>query len=222
MPAGGGLVSPADARTHRPRGLDPKEADATAPGREDFRRVNQTKDLAKRREILEGILAKYGDTPVAATAAWCLAINRADAGAPEAEVRGLIDQAARIAARHGREMEIGAISLIVDNLIGAEGREELVLEYARKAVAMLRPDDSAALQIPTLKNLVAALRKSRGIDEGRPWRRSGPWRTASRRSPGATVAAARPRPAEAGAGATTSPGRGASPAADRRPGPRGS
>jgi hypothetical protein len=62
-------------------------------------------------------------------------------------------------------MEIGTIGLIVDNVTGAEGRDDLVLEYARRAVAMLRPEDSAGLQIPTIKYLVAALRKSRGGDE---------------------------------------------------------
>ena len=92
---------------------------------------------------------------------------RADAGAPNEEVRGLIDRAARIASRHGREMEIGTIGLIVDNVTGAEGRDDLVLEYARRAVAMLRPEDSAGLQIPTIQYLVNALRKSRTIDEAK-------------------------------------------------------
>jgi hypothetical protein len=82
-------------------------------------------------------------------------------------MRALIDQTARFAARHGREMEIGAVNLIINRLIGAEEREDLILEYARKTVAMLHPDDSAALQIPTLKNLAAALRKAIKIDKSK-------------------------------------------------------
>ncbi len=145
--------------------LGPREADAVSPGRREFRRIVELKDPAELKEGLEGIIAKYGDTPVALTAAQSLAMVRADAGAPNEELRGLIDRAARIASRHGREMEIGTIGLIVDNVTGAEGRDDLVLEYARRAVAMLRPEDSAGLQIPTIKYLVAALRKSRGDDE---------------------------------------------------------
>jgi RNA polymerase sigma factor (sigma-70 family) len=162
-----GMVAPvALERTDRAE-LDLKEAGAASPGWEEFRRGVQSKDPAEQKDLLEGIIAKYGDTPVAQLAAQTLAIIRADAGALNEEVRGLIDRAARIGSRHCREIEIGTIGLIVDNVTGAEGRDELVLEYARKAVAMLHPEDSAALQVPTIKYLVAALRKSRTIDEAK-------------------------------------------------------
>ena len=145
--------------------LDPTDAEATTPDWEDFQRYNQTESLPEKTKILEAILEKYGNTPIAPCAAWCLAINRADARAPEAEVRGLIDQTARIAASHGRLMQIGAINVIVDELIGAPDREELVLEYGRKTVALLHPDDSPALQISTLWILTAALPKADKVDE---------------------------------------------------------
>ena len=161
------LVTPVTLeRTHRAE-LDPKEAEAASPGREEYRRVVRSSDPAALREGLEVIVAKYGDTPVALSAAQVLAMIRADAGAPNEEVRGLIDRAARMASHHGREMEIGTIGLIVDNVTGAEGRDDLVLEYARRAVAMLRPEDSAGLQIPAIQCLVNALRKSRTIDEAK-------------------------------------------------------
>jgi hypothetical protein len=165
--AGGkGLVTPTTLeRTDRAE-LDPKAADAAPPGLEEFRRGVDSKDPAEQKRILEGILAKYGeDAGVALRTAQSLAIIRADAGAPNEEVRGLIDRAARIASRDGREMEIFTIGLIADNVAGAEGRDDLALEYARRAVAMLRPEDSADLQIPTIQYLVAALRRSRGGDE---------------------------------------------------------
>jgi hypothetical protein len=162
------LVTPVTLeRTDRAE-LDPKEAEAVSPGRAEFRRVTELKDPAELKESLEGIIAKYNDdTPVALSAAQALAMIRADAGAPNEEVRGLIDRAARIASRHGREMEISTIGVIVDNITGAEGRDDLALEYARRAVAMLRPEDSADLQIPTIQYLVNALRKSRTIDEAK-------------------------------------------------------
>ncbi len=163
---GKGLLTPTTLeRTDRAE-LDPKAADAAFPGLEEFRRGVDSKDPAEQKRILEGILAKYGeDGSVALRTAQSLAIIRADAGAPNEEVRGLIDRAARIASRYGREMEIFTIGLIAENVTGAEGRDDLALEYARRAVAMLRPDDSADLQIPTLEYLVAALRRSRGDDE---------------------------------------------------------
>jgi RNA polymerase sigma factor (sigma-70 family) len=164
--AGGrGVVFPVTLERTERAELDPKEVQAIVPGWEGFRQYNQAKDPAKKHEILERIIEKFGDTPFAICASWILAINRADAGAPEAEVRALIEQTTRFAARHGREMQIGAINIIVDNIIGAEEREGLILEYARKAVAMLHPDDPAALQLPTLKNLAAVLRKATRIDE---------------------------------------------------------
>ena len=140
---------------------------STGPGLEDLRRHGRTNDLAKKKENLDEVMKKYRDTPIAPAAAWCLAMNRADARAPEGELRVSIDQAARIAARHGREMEIGAINLLVGYMAGAEEREALLLEYARKAVAMLHQDDSAALQIATLRNLATILRRATKIDEGK-------------------------------------------------------
>ena len=140
------LVTPVTLeRTDRTE-LDPKEADPVSPGWQEYRRVVQSNDLAALREGLEGILAKYeDDTPVAWSATQALIMIRAEAGAPHEELRGLIDRAARIASRHGREMEISTIGVIVDNITGAEGRDDLALEYARRAVAMLRPEDSAGL-----------------------------------------------------------------------------
>jgi hypothetical protein len=163
---GKGLVMPTTLERTDREDLDPKAADAAPPGLEEYRRGVDSKDPAEQRRILEGILAKYGeDAPVAPRTAQSLAIIRADSGALNEEMRGLIDRAARIASRYGREMEIFTIGLIADNVTGAEGRDDLALEYARRAVAMLRPDDSADLQIPTIKYLVAALRRSRGGDE---------------------------------------------------------
>lgn len=145
--------------------LNPPDAQKRSPGWKEFLGIHRTSRLEKRREILEGILEKYPRDSVAAYAASALVVNQADAGAPEDEVRALIEQAARISARNGREAEIGLIGLIVDNLVGAERLDDLVLEYARKAVAMLRPNDPVSLQAPTIKYLIAALRKTSRIDE---------------------------------------------------------
>lgn len=153
-------------RTDR-NSLDPEEGQASGSWNDDLRRLNQTKDLAKQKEILDGLLAKYHDTPVAPLAAWVLAIDKAEAHAPEAEVRVLVDQAARVAAHYGREMEVGAIDVVIRNLVGIEELEDLVLEYGRKAVTMLQPPDSVALQIPALRNLASALRKARKLDQSK-------------------------------------------------------
>jgi RNA polymerase sigma factor (sigma-70 family) len=144
--------------------IDRQEGMAPGPGNDELRRFNQTKDLAKQKEILLGMLDKFGDTPVAPFAAWALAIKEAESGASEEKVRALIDQAARLAARYGQAMEVDAINVIVRNLVGAAERESLVLDYARKAVAMLRPSDPVSLQKSTLKNLATALRKATKID----------------------------------------------------------
>ncbi len=144
--------------------IDRQEGMAPGPGNDELRRFNQTKDLAKQKEILLGMLDKFGDTPVAPVAAWALAIKEAESGASEEKVRALIDQAARLAARYGQAMEVDAINVIVRNLVGAAERESLVLDYARKAVAMLRPSDPVSLQKSTLKNLATALRKATKID----------------------------------------------------------
>ena len=82
-------------------------------------------------------------------------------------MRALIDQTVRISAHYGREMEIGAINIVIRNIVGNEDLEDLVLEYTRKAVAMLRPSDSITLQMSTLKNLASALRKATKVDESK-------------------------------------------------------
>ncbi len=145
----------------RQDGLTPEPAVA------EIRRLNRTKPPAERREIFLSILDKFGDSPVAPVAAWVLAIERAEARAPDDEVRAAIDRAVRVAAPYGREMEVGAINVVVRNLVGMAEREGVVLDYARKAVAMLHPDDPEALQIASLRNLASALRKSSKIDDAK-------------------------------------------------------
>ena len=85
--------------------IDRQEGMAPGPGNDDLRRFNQSKDPAKQKEILLGMLDKFGDTPMAPIAAWALAITEGQASASEKELRALIDQAARLAARYGPAME---------------------------------------------------------------------------------------------------------------------
>ncbi len=145
--------------------IDRKEGQEPAAGVEELHRVIQTKDPAKQREILEEVLEKYADTPTAQSAVMSMAMIRADAGAPVEEVRALIDRAVRYAARYGREMEVGGINRIVRAFVGREDLEGFLLNYARRAVAMLRPSDPVNLQETALKNLALALRKAVKIDE---------------------------------------------------------
>jgi thioredoxin-related protein len=163
MEVGQGVYPAKLERTDR-KELDLQDGTAPGPGSDDLKRFNKSKDPAKQKEILLGMLEKFGDTPMAPVAAWALAMTEADAGATDQETRVLIDQACRLAARYGREMEVGTINVIVNNLVGKADREVLVLDYARKAIAMLRPSDGDTLQKSTLKNLANALRKATKID----------------------------------------------------------
>ncbi len=164
---GRGFVFPAKLERTERMELDPKERLVPGSGIDELQRLNQTKVLAQRREILLGMLDRFGDTPMAPLAAWVLAINEAETPAPNREIRALIDQAARIGGRYGREMEIGAINVIVSNIVGKAEREDLAMEYARKTVAMLDAGDSVSLRKFTMKNLVNALRKATRIDEAK-------------------------------------------------------
>ncbi len=164
---GRGLVFPAKLERTDRKELDRTEGRSPGPGTDELQRLNQTKDLAKQKEILLGMLDRFGDTPMAPLAAWVLAIKEAETPAPNREIRALIDQAARIGGRYGREMEIGAINVIVSNIVGQAEREDLASEYARQAVAMLDPGDSVSLRKFTLTNLVNALRKATRIDEAK-------------------------------------------------------
>ncbi len=135
-------------------------ADATAPGSEELRRFDESKDLNKKREILEGILEKHGDRPLAPIAAWCLANVLADSHAARSEFRSAADRAIRLAARYGSEMELAAVHRIADHLVESGLLPDLALEYASRADAMLQPSDPFALQRAVLENLVAALRRT--------------------------------------------------------------
>ena len=117
------------------------------------------------REILEGILEKHGDRPLAPIAAWCLAIVLADAHASQVEVRSAADRAIRLAARYGSEMELAAVHRVADHLVASEILPDLALDYARKADAMLQPSDPVALQTAVLKNLASALRRAGRMEE---------------------------------------------------------
>ena len=145
-------------RTDR-KEIDRQEGMVPAPGSDVLREFNETDDPAKQKEIGRRMLDKFGDTPMAVVAGSTLALSAADAGAPETEVRASIDRAARLAARYGREMEVGAINQIVQYLVGMAKQEDVVLDYARKAVAMQQPSDPVNLQKAALKNLAKALRK---------------------------------------------------------------
>jgi thioredoxin-related protein len=164
---GRGSVFPAKLERTDKKELDRAEGRAPGPGTDELQRLNQTKDHAQQKEILLGMLDRFGDTPMAPLAAWVLAINEAETAAPNREIRALIDQAARIGGRYGREMEIGAINIIVSNIVGQAEREDLTIEYARKALAMLETGDSVSLRRFTMTNLVNALRKATRIDEAK-------------------------------------------------------
>ena len=140
--------------------LDREQASATAPGSQELRRFEQSKDPNKDREILEGILEKYGDRPLAPIAAWCLANVLADANASQAEVRSASDRAIRLAARYGSEMELAAVHRVADHLIASGRFADLALDYARRADAMLSPYDSVALRIAVVESLASALRRA--------------------------------------------------------------
>jgi hypothetical protein len=111
------------------------------------------------------MLQNYGDRPIALIPAWYLAIILADVKASKALVRAATDRAIHLASRYGPEMERGTIDRIVINLTGPEGLADMVLDYARKAEAMLRPSDSVTVRTTVLENLVAALRKSGKSEE---------------------------------------------------------
>ena len=125
--------------------LDPKEGRAPGPGNDELQRLNQTKDHAKQKEILLGMLDEVRRHPHGPGRRVGAGDQRGRNPGSESRGRALIDQAARIGARYGREMEIGAINVDrVRNIVGKAELEDLVLEYARKAVAMLRPSDSVS------------------------------------------------------------------------------
>jgi hypothetical protein len=145
--------------------LDRGQANASAPGSEELRRFDQSKDSNKERAILEGILEQHGDRPLAPIAAWCLAIDLADAHASPVEVRSAADRAIRLAARYGSEMELAAVHRVADHLVASEILPDLALDYARKADAMLEPADAVALQTAVLKNLAAVLRRAERTEE---------------------------------------------------------
>jgi uncharacterized protein (TIGR03067 family) len=147
----------------RPATLGREPSATPDPGGEDLRRADRVEDPEKRRVLLEGILERYGDRPMAPIAGWSLAITLADAHAPRAEVRSAAERAIRSAARYGPELEFAAVHRIANHLVETGLQPELALESARKAEAMLRPTDPVGLRRAVLEDLSAALRKA-----GRP------------------------------------------------------
>jgi RNA polymerase sigma-70 factor (ECF subfamily) len=145
--------------------LDGGQAIASAPGVDDLRRADQSQDPRERRGILEGILERHGDRPIAPIAAWSQAIALADAHAARVEVRSAAERAFRLAARYGPEMEFAAVHRVADHLVASGVLPDLALDYARKAEAMLQPSDPVALRTTVLKDLVSALQRAGKIED---------------------------------------------------------
>jgi RNA polymerase sigma-70 factor (ECF subfamily) len=138
--------------------LDGRQAGASTPGSDELRRADQSEDPRERRDILERVLERYGDRPIAPIAAWGLAIALADAHATRVEVRSAAERAIRLAARYGAELEFAAVHRIADHLVASGALPDLALDLARKAESMLQPSDPVALRRAVSRNLAVALR----------------------------------------------------------------
>jgi RNA polymerase sigma-70 factor (ECF subfamily) len=160
-----GSRHPVELERTESRELDGGRASVSAPGSDELRRFDQNRGIDKQREILEGILERYGDRPIAPIAAWSLAIVLADARASHVDVHWAAGLSFRLSARYGQEMELAAVHRVADHLVATGVLPDLALDYARKAEAMLRPSDPIALQAAVLKNVVSALRKAGNTDD---------------------------------------------------------
>jgi hypothetical protein len=116
----------------------------------------------ERIAALERFAAKYSDHPRAYTALAAQLLYMTQSGKPEAELRGVAERVIGQSKRYGREMVLFATHwaawAIAESNVGAR----VAIEYARRAEALLRPEDPPAVAEAVLRTLSWCLHRSGG------------------------------------------------------------
>jgi len=143
--------------------LDSANPVSPTEGAAELKRLN-TKDDKEREQVLKEVLDKYGDRPVAYTTAqrvWQTYSRRGKSVDQLAEGTKFVN----LAARFGRELEMGASLQVAGALLKSEEDQGKAVAFARRAEKLLSDDDAPARHIFVLKALAAALRKAVKADD---------------------------------------------------------
>jgi thiol-disulfide isomerase/thioredoxin len=118
--------------------------------------------LDERMAVFEQFAAKYPEHPrtYSALAARLLFITQR--GKPEAELRGVAERLVRLSKRYGREMELFSTHWAAWSIAESNAPAPVAIEYARRAEALLRPEDPPAVAEAVLRTLAWSLRRLDG------------------------------------------------------------
>jgi hypothetical protein len=135
---------------------------------EELQKAEAMRDAKERESAFRNLLTKYAGQAIAFHAALELVALGVESGAPEAELRARADQAIKLAAPYGREMQMQAELQLARQCARGDRQAALALEFARKAEKLLTDDDSAAIQVRVLRTLAVALHKNNQLLAARP------------------------------------------------------
>jgi hypothetical protein len=147
--------------------LDPGKSRVATPAASDLKAALEKEDATEKQTALTGVVDKFAGQPAAYIAALELLSLRADSAAGEAAVRAPADQAIKVAANHGREMQLHVTHLVARLVASANTFAQVGLDYAQQAERLLRPSDPLAQQVSVLKALASAQRKAGRAAEAR-------------------------------------------------------
>jgi len=84
------------------------------------------------------------------------------------EVRAIVDKAAKQSENYGPRWQRAVSMRMASTLGDQDAFASIALEQARQAERMLKPDDTAAIQMEVLEALAQTLRKAKKLDELKP------------------------------------------------------
>jgi hypothetical protein len=140
--------------------IDPAKAVVPSAAKEAFEKAENLEKDKDREAALKEIAQKFAPHPAAFIANRRLLALAVSGAAAEEELRARGEQALKIAALYGPEIELQAARELTQQLLGGEKSVAVALEYARRAEKMLKETDPPSQQIEVLKLLARVAAKA--------------------------------------------------------------
>ncbi|HMP01076.1 MAG TPA: hypothetical protein PKD86_13480 [Gemmatales bacterium] len=147
------------------RDVDPARAATPSPALEDMGKAMALAEPKEREAALKRLLERFANqTGTALPLALELLELANETEVGESELKARADQAVKIAATHGREMEMQVAQITAQIVLKGGKHPEVGLALARQAEELLDQQDTLATQSRILRTLIQARRAAKEIE----------------------------------------------------------